>query len=135
MEGRTWRRRRIFTKGSTAWAAVLHGLRALMWGLPALTWILLGLSLVGLILALISAAFLLLQLGFTLFSYTRHTGQLSPLFSMERDLAEYEALFALLEKTEFHSALLAGHRARVAAGAANGLKQLRNHRRCRPDSA
>lgn len=99
--------------------------RALMWGLPALTWILLGLSLVGLIPALISAAFLLLQLGFTLFSYTRHTGQLSPLFSMERDLAEYEALFALLEKTEFHSALLAGHRARVAAGAANGLKQLR----------
>ena len=53
----------------------------LMWGLPALTWVLLGLSLAGLIPALVSAAFLLLQLGLTLFSYTRHTGELSPLFS------------------------------------------------------
>lgn len=31
----------------------------------------------------------------------------------------------LLEKTEFHSALLAGHRAHIAAGAAGGLKKLR----------
>ena len=99
--------------------------RVLMWGLPALTWVLLGLSLAGLIPALVSAAFLLLQLGLTLFSYTRHTGALSPLFSIERDLTEYEALFVLLEKTEFHSALLAGHRAHIAAGAAGGLKKLR----------
>jgi len=99
--------------------------RVLMWGLPALTWVLLGLSLAGLIPALVSAAFLLLQLGLTLFSYTHHTGALSPLFSIERDLTEYEALFVLLEKTEFHSALLAGHRAHIAAGAAGGLKKLR----------
>ncbi|MFR1480080.1 MAG: MutS-related protein [Hydrogeniiclostridium mannosilyticum] len=65
---------------------------------------------------------MLLQLGLTLFSYTRHTGALSPLFSIERDLTEYEALFVLLEKTEFHSALLAGHRAHIAAGAAGGEK-------------
>lgn len=75
--------------------------RVLMWGLPALTWVLLGLSLAGLIPALVSAAFLLLQLGLTLFSYTRHTGALSPLFSIERDLTEYEALFVLLEKRNF----------------------------------
>lgn len=99
--------------------------RIFPWVMTAATWIFVGLSLSGTVHPFVGAAFLLLQLGLTLFSYTRHMKELSPLFLLERKLTEYEALFELLENNRFDSQLLAEQREKIADGAHEGLRKLR----------